>query len=108
MFVSNNLIMVHFNYTHLTRSRKLEEFITSSLNDIMGDESHIATIYCFMSRNFDDRDKLISTLKMQIRLKSNDSVMIEQTGSNFKNAFKTLKPELAFMFNEEQRDLASA
>jgi len=100
--------MVHFNYTHLTRSRKLEEFITDSLEDLMGDDSHISTIYCFLSRTFDHRDKLISTLKMQIRLRSNDSVVIEQTGTNFKNAFKTIKPELAFMFNEERSTLASA
>ena len=100
--------MVHFNYTHLTRSRKLEEFITYSLEDLMGDDSHISTIYCFLSRTFDHRDKLISTLKMQIRLRSNDSVVIEQTGTNFKNAFKTIKPELAFMFNEERSTLASA
>jgi len=100
--------MVHFNYTHLTRSRKQEEFITDSLEDLMGDDSHISTIYCFLSRTFDHRDKLISTLKMQIRLRSNDSVVIEQTGTNFKNAFKTIKPELAFMFNEERSTLASA
>lgn len=97
--------MVHFNYTHLTRSKKLEEFITNSLSELMGDESHIATIYCFMSRTFDHRDRLVSTLKMQIRLKSNDSVVIEQSGSSFKNAFNTLKPELAFMFNEERQQM---
>lgn len=100
--------MVHFNYTHLTRSKKLEEFITESLEELMGQESHIATVYCFMSRTFDNRDKLISTLKMQIRLKSNDSVVIEQTGSNFKSAFKTLKPELAFMFNEERGQITAS
>lgn len=97
--------MVHFNYTHFTRSKKLEEFITDSLIELMGDESHIATIYCFMSRAFDHRDRLVSNLKMQIRLKSNDSVVIEQTGCSFKNAFNSLKPELAFMFNEERQQM---
>ncbi len=100
--------MVHFNYTHLTRSKKLEEFITDSLEDLMDEESHISTIYCFLSRTFDNRDKLVSTLKMQIRLKSNDSIVIEESGNNFKNAFKSLKPELTFMFNDGRRELASA
>ncbi len=100
--------MVHFNYTHLTRSKKLEEHITDSLEDLMGEESHISTVYCFLSRTFDNRDKLISTLKMQIRLKTNDSVVIEQSSSNFKKAFATIKPELAFMFKEHEKALASA
>ncbi|KQC33600.1 hypothetical protein AAU57_09915 [Nonlabens sp. YIK11] len=100
--------MVHFNYNHLTRSKKLEEFITDSLEELMGEDSHISTVYCFLSRTFDNRDKLISTLKMQIRLKSNDSVVIEQSGTNFKNAFKTIKPELAFMFNEQQRQMVAS
>jgi hypothetical protein len=100
--------MVHFNYTHLTRSKKLEEFISDSLEDLMDEDSHISTIYCFMSRAFDKRDRLISTLKMQIRLKSNDSIVIEQSASSFKNAFKTLKPELVFMFNDSRSELASA
>lgn len=108
MFDSNLHTMVHFNYSHLTRSKKLEEFITDSLADLMQERSHIATVYCFLSRTFDNRDKLISTLKMQIRLKSNDSIVIEQSASNFKNAFKTLKPELTFMFNEDRSELASA
>lgn len=100
--------MVHFNYTHLTRSKKLEEYITESLKELMSEDSHISTVYCFLSRTFDNRDKLTSTLKMQIRLKSNDSIVIEQSANNFKNAFKTLKPELIFMFNDHGRDLASA
>ncbi|WP_194852525.1 hypothetical protein [Nonlabens antarcticus] len=100
--------MVHFNYSHLTRSKKLEEFISDSLSDLMQEESHISTVYCFLSRTFDNRDKLISTLKMQIRLKSQDSITMEQSASNFKAAFKTMKPELTFMFNESRESLASA
>ncbi len=108
MFDQNQSSMVHFNYSHLTRSKALEEFITDSMADLMHDKSHISTVYCFLSRTFDNRDRLISILKLQIRLKSNDSIVIEQSAKNFKHAFKTLKPELTFMFNDERHSLASA
>jgi len=75
--------MIHINYSHLTRSKKLEDFITDFLLDLMQEGSHISTVYCFLSRTFNNRDKLISTLKIQIRLKSNDSIVIEESASSF-------------------------
>jgi hypothetical protein len=74
----------------------------------MQEGSHISTVYCFLSRTFNNKDKLISILKIQIRLKSNDSIVIEESASSFKNAFKVLKPELTFMFHENNNGVASA
>jgi hypothetical protein len=102
--------MVHFNYSHLTRSRKLEEHIIESMDDLVKDRSQVSNIYCFLSRTFDNKDRLQSILKMQIRLKSSDSFVLEKSARSFKTAFKQLKPDLEYMFDsvENRQKLASA
>ncbi|AZQ44361.1 hypothetical protein [Nonlabens ponticola] len=100
--------MVHFNYSHLTRSKKLEDFIESSLATIITNDVPVSSVYCFLSRAFDHRDRLKSTLKMQVRLESSDSFVLEKSAGNFKSAYKQMAEELQYMFKKSDPDQALA